>query len=147
VTELVPVAEWLAQKEKNMIMLDPEQAYPPRLPRYQERDHLHDNTRAHAVFDPANPGLTTYIRITRRVDPDPIQEEERMERRRQLREADLAAEAKDAKEKNEILELRSLGLRTAMKKYADLNRDENDAGRAHTHGKVSKATAGSAFFM
>ena len=61
--------------------------------------------------------------------------------------SDLAAEAKDAKEKNEILELRSLGLRTAMKKYADLNRDENDAGRAHTHGKVSKATAGSAFFM
>ena len=61
--------------------------------------------------------------------------------------SDLEVEAKDQKEKNEILELRSLGLRTAMKKYSDLNRDENDGGRAHTHGKVSRAAAGSAFFM
>ena len=36
-----------------------------KLPRTCYRDHLHDNTRAHAVFDPANPGITTYVRVTR----------------------------------------------------------------------------------
>ena len=48
---------------------------------------------------------------------------------------------------NEILELRSLGLRRAMNKYKLDMRDENDGGRAHTSGPVSRAAAGSAFFM
>jgi hypothetical protein len=147
VTEMVPVEEWLAQKTKNELMLDPDRISPPRLPRYKERDHLHDNTRENAVFDPANPGLTQYVRVTRRINVNHAEEERLMKRREELRKADLDAEARDQKEKNEILELRSLGLRTAMAKYGPQARDENDGGRAHTHGMVTRSQAGSAFFM
>ena len=147
VTELVPTAEWLAQKAKNGMVADPDGVTPPRLPRYAERDHLHDVTRENAVFDPANPGLTTYVRVTRRINKDRAKEEELMAQRLEMRKADVEAEEKDQKEKNEILELRSLGIRAAMKAVGGMERDENDGGRAHTHGKVTKKQAGSLFFM
>ena len=70
-----------------------------------------------------------------------------MAKRLEMRKADLEAEEKDQKEKNEILELRSLGIRAAMKAVGGMERDENDGGRAHTHGKVTKKQAGSLFFM
>ena len=147
ITEMIPTAEWLAQKNKNQLNLDPDKVMPPRLPRYRERDHLHDVTRENAVFDPANPGLTTYVRVTRRINTDRQKEDELQRTRLQQRKADLEWEARDQIEKNEILELRSLGLRTAMKKYCDIQRDENDGGRAHTSGKAPRAQMGSAFFM
>ena len=34
-----------------------------------------------------------------------------------------------------------------QKAVGDIDRDENDGGRAHTHGKVTKKQAGSLFFM
>ena len=138
VTEMVPAGEWLTQAKKNGIILDPDCIYPPRLPRHSERDHLHENTREHAVFDPANPGLTTYVRVTRRINTDHSEEDKLQQARRDATKRDLAWEAKDQAEKNEILELRSLGLRSAMKAAGVAERNENDGGRAHTHGKVSK---------
>ena len=147
VTELIPTSEWLAHKGKNGMLGDPEKTVPPRLPRYAERDHLHDVTREHAVFDPANPGLTTYVRVTRRINKDRAAEEALQAERMRQREADLEAEARDAAEKNELLELRSLGIRAAMGAIGDMDRNENDGGRAHTHGKVTKKQAGSLFFM
>jgi len=147
VTEMVPAEEWLAQKDANKIVFDPEGYLPPRLPRHKERDHMHDRNRENAVFDPANPGLTQYVRVTRRVHTDRTEEERLQAARLKAREHDLAWETKDQKEKNEILELRSLGLRTAMARYKDLMRDENDGGRAHTSEGLDKKTMGSAFFM
>ena len=147
VTEMVPAGEWLAQAKKNGIVFDPDQIYPPRLPRHSERDHLHDNTREHAVFDPANPGLTTYVRVTRRVHSDHAVEDALQQARKDATKRDLEWEAKDQAEKNEILELRSLGLRSAMKAAGLAARDENDGGRAHTSGPVTRSKAGSAFFM
>jgi hypothetical protein len=40
--------------------------YPPALPRHASRDHLHDRNRGLSASDPANPGLQTYVRVTRR---------------------------------------------------------------------------------
>ena len=102
VTEMVPAGEWLAQAKKNGMILDPDGVYPPRLPRHQERDHLHDNTRAHAVFDPANPGLTTYVRVTRRVNIDRAQEDLLREERKAATKRDLEWEAMDQAEKVRI---------------------------------------------
>mgnify|MGYP006151634813 CR=1 FL=1 len=61
VTEMVSVNEWLADPNKNRLVPDPELIDPPHLPAFAYRDHLHDNTRAHGLFDTANPGITTYV--------------------------------------------------------------------------------------
>ena len=68
---------------------------------------------------------------------------------RQARRAEaLDIEKREAAEANELLELKSLGIRTAMAKYKELQDFQQDGGRAHTfEGKLSKAAANSAFFM
>jgi len=146
VTELVPAVEWLAQPKKNEIVFDPEGVIPPRLPRHKERDHLKDNLRDNSKQDPANPAVTQYVRVTRRNNLDRYQEDKLFEERKKIREQQLVQEAKIQAEKNELLELRSLGLRSAMRRV-QLERDEADGGRAHSHGKVDRKSAASAFFM
>jgi len=146
ITELVPAQEWLAKQDKNSILYDPDAVSPPRLPRHLQRDHLKDNLRDNSEMDPANPGFTQYVRVTRRINIDRYQEDKLFQERKRLQALSLEAEKKEQAEKNELLELRSLGLRTAMK-AVQFERDENDGGRAHTHGKTDKKTASSLFFM
>ena len=63
-----------------------------------QKHHLHDNTRAHAVFDPANPGLTTYVRVTRRVNTNRDEEVRLQQARKEATRRDLEWEAKDQQE-------------------------------------------------
>jgi len=148
VTEMVSVNEWLADPNKNRLVPDPELIDPPHLPAFAYRDHLHDNTRAHGLFDTANPGITTYVRSSRRiVNHDPQAEKQLQQARQQQRRDMVRLEQKDIEEKNEILELRSLGIRAAMQKYKDLQDNDQDGGRAHSHDGVSKITTQGAFFM
>jgi len=156
ITELIPAAEWLADETKNTLLRYSEEAetLPGRefLPRTAYRDHLHDNCRATAVFDPANPGITTYVRVTRRLakegaDGDQAREDQLLRARRENREATMQKEMKEAQEAREILELKSLGIRTAMRAYKDLMDTDQDGGRAHSHDGVSKRSAQGAFFM
>jgi hypothetical protein len=60
--------------------------------------------------------------------------------------AQVRREQKEAAEANEILELRSLGIRTAMAKYKEeLQMQAN--GMTKDEHKISKAALGSAFYM
>lgn len=96
---MVPAGEWLKNAKKNGMILDPDGVVPPRLPRHQVRDHLHDVTREHATLDPANPGLTTYVRVTRRINTDRAQEDLLQAERKEATKRDLEWEALDQKEK------------------------------------------------
>ena len=42
VTELIPAREWLSRQDANMLRPDERKVFPPALPRYGSRDHLHD---------------------------------------------------------------------------------------------------------
>ena len=83
ITELVPAREWLSGRASgnrgpdcNPLVEDPKWNRPPYLPRPEvllsegatrfRRDHLHDRNRENAVYDKANPGLATYVRVSRR---------------------------------------------------------------------------------
>ena len=81
-----------------------------------------DRNRETALYDPAQPGYNTYVRVTRRINMDRAEEERLQKARMSAREASLALEAIDQKEKNEILELRSMGIRAAMKLNNQNNR-------------------------
>ena len=73
ITEMVQADIWLADPNKNFLVRQPgeevdPQGYMPgmlKLPRNNYRDHLHDVRREHGIYDPANPGLTSYVRVTR----------------------------------------------------------------------------------
>lgn len=79
---------------------------------------------------------------------DLANEEKLQQARIRGRQAALEQEQREAKEANEILELKSLGIRTAMAKYKELQDLHQDGGRAHSfEGGLSKAAATSAFFM
>uniref|UniRef100_A0A7S2ITZ4 Uncharacterized protein n=1 Tax=Haptolina brevifila TaxID=156173 RepID=A0A7S2ITZ4_9EUKA len=155
ITELVPVHEWLSDPNGNqLIRRGPDAEILPghlQLPRTQYRDHLHDRNRENSVVDTANPGITTYVRVSRRIAQEPGETRDKEDRlihaREQLRIKALEKEKKLQQEANEILELRSLGIRTAMKKYKDLQDTDQDGGRAHNHEGVSRASMQSAFFM
>ncbi|KOO22759.1 hypothetical protein Ctob_000618 [Chrysochromulina tobinii] len=156
IIELVPAAEWLADDTKNMLLRNSDNAdmLPGRqfLPRTAYRDHLHDNARATSVFDNANPGITTYVRVSRRLAKegamgDQAREDQLLQIRAEIREQTRLKELREAQEAREVLELRSLGIRTAMRKYKDLADTDQDGGRAHSHDGVSKRSAQSAFFM
>ena len=66
---LVPVQEWLEDPSANMLIRrSPNAEILPnmmQLPRTQYRDHLHDRNRENSVIDTANPGITTYVRVSR----------------------------------------------------------------------------------
>lgn len=155
ITELVPTKEWLSDKTGNQLIRRPEGAeiLPGmlQLPRTKYRDHMHDRNREHSAIDTANPGITTYVRVSRRLSQEPgesyVEEDKLLARRKQMKDEAHLAELKLQIEKNEILELRSLGIRTAMQKYKDLQDTDQDGGRAHSHDGVSKLSQQSAFFM
>ena len=76
VTELVRAKDWLAAHGDNRgpevnPLVTPEVGpdMPPALPKYLSRDHLHDRNRINALYDPAQPGMETYVRVTRRRAP------------------------------------------------------------------------------
>ena len=129
ITELVPAEEWLAMKNKNALEFDPDKIMPPFLPRHNERDHLKDNLRVNSKFDAANPGVTQYVRVTRRINTDRAAEDYLQQQRRAARLASLEAEKRDQQEKMEILELRSMGIRAILKKRADQDAQAADTGR------------------
>lgn len=126
VTEYVLANDWLSGTHKgergsslNPMVVTSEK--PPVLPQYMSRDHLHDRNREFVgEFDPARPGLQTYVRVTRRRAPPEIEAQlarERLERAaidEQMRELELA-------ERNELLELRSMGVRTAIEANKEAN--------------------------
>ena len=60
-----------SRTDKNQFYIDPKMMRGPALPRFSTRDHLHDRHRELCVFDPGNPGLQTFVRVTRRRHPDP----------------------------------------------------------------------------
>mgnify|MGYP006151787969 FL=1 len=86
-------------------------------------------------------------RVSQEKGESTVEEDKLLRRRKELRDEALQQELKLQIEKNEILELRSLGIRTAMQKYKDLQDTDQDGGRAHSHDGVSKVSQQSAFFM
>jgi hypothetical protein len=128
ITELIPSREWLSGREPgnrgpdvNPLVPSSSKYYPPVLPRHMRRDHLHDRNREHALFDSANPGLASYVRVTRRRRNDPVAETALARSRQETREAELAKERDEVRTANELLELRSQGLRKAMAQKSRLN--------------------------
>ena len=119
ITEMVKAKDWLAGHETRGPEVNPltplpdKPEFPPALPMYMSRDHLHDRNRQNALYDPAQPGLETYVRVTRRRAPPEaeayLQEEARKRAAKWQRE-----EARQTSEAFELLELRSLGVRAAL---------------------------------
>ena len=114
VTELIPAREWLARQDKNPLKVNERGFFPPSLPRYQSRDHLHDRNRELTVFDPANPGLQTYVRVTRRRLPDRGAEAALHEKRKDRLIDQCVIERQEAIDANEMLELRSSSIRNLL---------------------------------
>ena len=109
ITEMVPAHEWLNRPDTNKLK---ERADgPPVLPRHMPRDHLHDRNRELTVFDPADMGRTQYVRATRRRLPSP-ESEQQMRNQNYARQRDLELqEQRAAEEANELMELRSMGIK------------------------------------
>ncbi len=106
---MIPAPEWLNRPDANKLKERPDG--PPMLPRHMPRDHLHDRNRELTVFDPADRGRTTYVRATRRRLPSPDSEQQ-MRNQNYARQRDLALqEQRAAEEANELLELRSMGIK------------------------------------
>ena len=87
--------------------------YPPALPRYLSRDHLHDRNRINALYDPAQPGWETCVRVTRRRAPPETEAFLAREREERVRKWQRQ-EAVKTSEAHELLELRSMGVRAAI---------------------------------
>ena len=123
---LVPAKEWLARPDHNDLRPWPRQGGPPQLPRHSQRDHLSDNHRNHALFDTARPDLPARVRVTQRTGLDDpslqgrrramAQERVQQEERRRFIESAAQKERLEAAEANELLELRSLGIRAVLAK-------------------------------
>ena len=114
VTELIPAREWLSRQDKNPLHVNERGFMPPSLPRYASRDHLHDRNRELCVFDPANPGLQTYVRVSRRRNPDRGIEQQLLAQRRDRLLQQSVVEDIEASRANELLELRSQSLRNLL---------------------------------
>lgn len=77
-----------------------------------------------ALFDHANPGLATYVRVTRRRHcNDPHAEAALHRKRMELREFEVERERMESKMANELLEARSQSVRKAMAQRSRLNMD------------------------
>ena len=130
VTEMVPAREWLAGRSRyqqnlagvNPLTKDPRNHAPPALPRPQQRDHLHDRNREYALFDTANPGLATYVRVTRRRCGDETERSVANARTMQ-RKKEIAREMIEAADANELLELRHKGIQAAMGRLEEATRN------------------------
>ena len=149
ITELIPSREWLSGRvsgnrgpDVNPLVKSPMGFYPPALPRHMQRDHLHDRNREHSLYDPANPGFATYVRVTRRRHTNDLASELAVARRRhELREAEIAKESVESELKNELLDVRSRGLRNAMasrsrmQQLAASQRAAEREGMSMAHGR------------
>ena len=111
ITEMIPAREWLTRNDMNPMQRPHNSYYPPSLPRYASRDHLHDRNREMCVFDTANPGLEAYVRVTRRRHNDPMAELQLKQTRKARVREHFQAEQIEARDANELLELRSQNLR------------------------------------
>ena len=114
VTELIPAREWLSRKDKNNLSHNNRGQFPPSLPRYASRDHLHDRNRELCVFDPANPGLQAYVHVTRRRNPNPEVEAKIHRDRAERIAVQFEIEKAEAVAANELLELRSQSIRKLL---------------------------------
>lgn len=119
VTELVKAKDWLSMHgdnrgpEVNPLQHSERWEMPPSLPKYLSRDHLHDRNRINALYDPAQPGQETYVRVTRRRAPP--ETEKFLAEECAARVKRYAAEEKQqTTEAFELLELRSMGVRAAL---------------------------------
>lgn len=126
VTEYVMANDWLSgtrkgERDSTLNPLVVSQDSPPKLPMYMSRDHLHDRNREFVGdFDPARPALQTYVRVTRRRAPPEI--EAQLARERLERAAiDERMQEMEVAERNELLELRSMGVRTAIEASQEAN--------------------------
>lgn len=137
-TQMMTATEWLMQKDdKNNLRAAPRGAGPPVLPRSTRRDHLSDRNREVTLYDPANPGVQPQVRVTARNGVDDCSAqgrrraymEERQaneERARQLA-MERRLEEERAAEANELLELRSMGIRAIIAKN-----EEHQPGNARS---------------
>ena len=124
-TRLMTATEWLQQRdEHNNLRSAPRGQGPPMLPRKSARDHLSERNRDTTLYDPAQPGIQPQVRVTARSTFDDCSAQGRkravlaerqaqFERARQL-EMDARMEAELAAEANELLELRSMGIRSVV---------------------------------
>jgi len=130
-TEMISAAEWLKRADANPLVLEGSDRYhrgPPKLPRHSTRDHMSDRNRDQVLFDPARPEIHTTLYVTRRQTMDgnswrqrtdalaKDQQHEKMRRVLMMQQAERAAS--DAAEANELLELRSMGIRGEMARAA-----------------------------
>jgi len=104
----------LSREDKNPLKADERNKYPPHLPRYASRDHLHDRNRELCLFDPADPGAQAYVRVTRRRNPDARAEAALQQLRKHRLLQQSAMEQREAASANELLELRSQGIRSLL---------------------------------
>lgn len=121
-TEILPASEWLSRADANPLVQRSDA--PPKLPRHSARDHLSDRNRVHALFDPAQPQLTTVVRVTRRQTMDGCSADERRDAlikdqqaakmREVLKRQQAERVAAEAAEANELLELYSMGIRGVL---------------------------------
>jgi len=112
VTEMLPAQLWLNRDDANKLQHRADG--PPVLPRHQARDHLHDRNREQSLFDPASPGVTTYVRATRRRLPSPDSEQQQRNALAARQRDQHLREQREAEEANELLELRSMGIKAMM---------------------------------
>jgi len=127
-TVMMPAREWLAGRTRakgnladvNPLVDHPHNLQPPALPRGLRRDHLHDRNREHALYDLANPGLPTYVRVTRRRG-DTATELAMADIRQKHRFAEIARERQEAADATTLMQLRSASLREAMKRREQNN--------------------------
>jgi len=144
-TEIYPASEWMHRADANPLVQ--QSAAPPKLPRHSARDHLSDRNRTHSLYDPAQPQVTTVVRVTRRQTMDGCDAESRRNAMikdqqattmrdimRQQQAQQIAAEAAEA---NELLELYSMGIRGVLN-GTDATSQPGDKAKAN-HPMVTRS--------
>jgi hypothetical protein len=130
-TRLVNTKEWLERPDHNALRPAPRAGGPGSvLPRHSARDHLSESSRRSAMYDPARRELPGRVRVTQRSSFDDcssagrrrgIATDRAEQRQREWQLAAAAeAEALAAAEANELLELRSLGIRAVLAKSEEV---------------------------
>lgn len=127
VTEYVKASDWLFMRDPgnrgpdvNPLQSNVRGNFPPALPKYMARDHMHDRNREMALHDPARPGLETYVRVTRRVGPPEV--EAQLHQQKKERQALARVREKEhVQDANELLALRSMLIQDALTKNKEAN--------------------------
>lgn len=118
VTEMVLAEDWIGdrppgQRGPDVNPLIPTKAGPPALPFGKARDHIHDRNRETSLYDPAQPGVKTYVRVTRRRE-DLATEQKYLTAKEEKRQSLEMKEAREAADANELLALRSMLVKGQM---------------------------------